>query len=133
MMPGVLLDAEGYPSISPDDFFSGGALLPFGEYKGVCDGRDGRAPGGRPFRRRAVLPLGQFVDYATRFAAVVESSQPAPGSAGVLLPGDPAAEARRQRGHTGIPLPAVTWQELRDLAAQLGLRIEEETDEIRAI
>ena len=77
-------------------------------------------------------PLTQFVDYATRFAAVVRDSQPAPGSAGVLVPGDPAAEARRQRGETGIPLPASTWQELLDLAAPLGLRIDEATDQIRA-
>ncbi len=152
--PGVLLDAAGHPSISPDDFFSGGALLPFGEYKGYAMGvmveflagaLSGAAPSCLPeydsgngtlmvaFNIAAFQPLAQIVDYATRFAAVVGASQPAPGSAGVLLPGDPAAEARRQRGHTGIPLPAATWQELHDLAAQLVLRIEEETDQIRAV
>jgi uncharacterized oxidoreductase len=152
--PGVLLDAEGRPSISPDDFFSGGALLPFGEYKGYAMGvmvellagaLSGAAPSSLPdydsgngtlmvaFNIATFQPLAQFVDYATRFAAVVRDSQPAPGSAGVLLPGDPAAETRRQRGQTGIPLPAATWQELHDLAARLGLRIDEATDEIHAV
>ncbi|MGH2344279.1 MAG: Ldh family oxidoreductase [Chloroflexota bacterium] len=152
--PGVLLDAEGQPSIVPDDFFRGGALLPFGAYKGYAMGvmvellagaLSGAAPSCLPeynsgngtlmvaFNIATFQPLAQFMDQATRFSAVVGSSQPATGSAGVLLPGDPATEARRQRGLTGIPLPAATWQALHDLAARLGLRIEEETDDIHAV
>src|SRR6185437_10977350 len=97
MMPGVLLDAEGHPSISPDDFFSGGALLPFGDYKGYALGvmvellagaLSGAAPSSLPeydsgngtlmvaFNIATFQPLTQFVDYATRFAAVVRDSQP---------------------------------------------------------
>jgi LDH2 family malate/lactate/ureidoglycolate dehydrogenase len=152
--PGVLLDVEGNPSISPDDFFSGGALRPFGEYKGYAMGvmvellagaLSGAGPSCLPeydsgngtlvvaFNIATFQPLAKFVDQATRFAAAVGDSQPAPGSAGVLLPGDPAAEARRRRGGAGIPLPIATWQELHDLAARLNLRIEEETDEIHPI
>ncbi len=154
MKPGVLIDAEGQPSVVPNDFFSGGALLPFGEYKGYAMGvmvellggaLSGAGPSCLPeydngngtlivaFNIAAFQPLAQFVDQATRLSAAVGSSQPAPGSAGVLMPGDPAAEARRQRGLNGIPLPAATWQELRDLAAQLGLGIEEETDRIHVV
>jgi uncharacterized oxidoreductase len=152
--PGVIIDAEGHPSISPDDFFRGGALLPFGEYKGYAMGvmvellagaLSGAGPSCLPdydagngtliiaINIATFQPLAKFVDQATRFAAVVGDSHAAPGSAGVLLPGDPAAAARRQRGDTGIPLPAATWQELHDLAARLGLRIEEETDEIHTV
>ena len=31
---GVLVDADGEPSTDPNDFYDGGALLPFGAHKG---------------------------------------------------------------------------------------------------
>jgi uncharacterized oxidoreductase len=147
--PGVLLDTEGHPSTAPDDFFSGGALLPMGEYKGYAlsvmvellgGALSGAAPSSLPeyssgngtlmvaFDIATFQPLGQFVDYATRLATTLRTSQPAPGFDAVRVPGDPEAETRQRRA-TGIPLPARTWQELLELAAQLGLTLEEEAHE----
>jgi uncharacterized oxidoreductase len=150
MKPGVILDVEGHPSTAPADFFNGGALLPAGEYKGYALGvmiellggaLSGAAPSSLPefssgngtlmvaFNIGTFQPLGQFVDYATRLATVLRTSQPAPGFATVRVPGDPEVDARRLRRDAGIPLPAQTWQELLELAAQLGVAIEEEAHE----
>lgn len=152
--PGVILDAEGRASTDPDDFFSGGALLPFGEYKGYAMGvmveilagaLSGAAPGCLPeytggngtlvlaFNIAAFQPAAQAADQTTRLAAALRESRPAPGSGGVLAPGDPEAHARRQRLDAGIPLPARTWDELCALAVQLGVQLEEGIYEVREL
>jgi len=41
---------------------------------------------------------------------------PAEGVKEVLLPGEPESRSREQRKRDGIPLPAETWRELRELA-----------------
>ena len=148
--PGLIVDAQGHPSIAPDDFFAGGALLPFGAYKGYAmsvlveilgGALSGAAPSCLPdynsgngtlmiaFNIATFQPLDRFVDQASRFAAAIKDSQPAPGFDEVLLPGDPETRARRLRATDGIPLPEQTWQELCDLADLLGLRMEEVIDE----
>jgi LDH2 family malate/lactate/ureidoglycolate dehydrogenase len=142
--PGALLDAEGQPTTDPADFFAGGALLPFGAYKGyamstlveVLGGAlSGAAPSCLPeydagngtmvvaLNIAAFQPVAHFIDQTTRFAATIRESLPAEGFDTVLLPGDPETLARRQRDASGIPLPVQTWHALQDLASELGVQV----------
>jgi len=143
--PGVILDAEGQPSTTPDDFYAGGALLPFGGHKGYAmsvmvellgGALSGAAPSCLPeydnsngtlmvaFNIAAFRPLEEVVDQSERFAAALKESRPAAGFDAVTLPGEPEATARRQRLADGIPLPEQTWRELAELAASLGVSVE---------
>lgn len=143
--PGLIVDAQGHPSTIPDDFYSGGALLPFGGHKGyalsvlvelLAGALSGAAPSCLPeydgsngtlivaFNIADFRPLESFVDQAQRFRTTITDSRPAEGFGAVALPGDPEAAERRQRLESGIPLPAQTWSDLTTLAAQLGAHTE---------
>jgi L-2-hydroxycarboxylate dehydrogenase (NAD+) len=135
--PGTAVDAEGYPTIDPAAAH-GGAISPFGGAKGFAFGLgiellvaaltetplgeqvrgtldvteavtkgdvlavfDPVAAGIAPFRER----LGEYL-------RALRASPPAPGSSGVVIPGDRAREERRRRLEEGIPLPAGLWREL---------------------
>jgi LDH2 family malate/lactate/ureidoglycolate dehydrogenase len=146
--PGLLLDIEGHPSTTPDDFFTGGSLLPFGGHKGFAMGvmlevLGGALSGGSPsclpgynggngtllvaFNIASFQPLDSFVEQVEQFSAALKSTRPAEGFDEVLLPGEPEARARRQRREHGVSLPASTWAELRDQAAQFGVTIGQDT------
>jgi hydroxycarboxylate dehydrogenase B len=70
----------------------------------------------------AVISPGSFGDaesYQSMVAETLAAAQrmpAAPGSNGVLLPGEPERRARRQREHEGIALPEPIWQELAGVA-----------------
>lgn len=143
--PGMLIDAEGRPSTTPDDFYAGGALLPFGGHKGYAmsvmvellgGALSGAAPSCLPeyddsngtlmvaFNIAAFRPLEDVVDQFERFVGALKESRPAAGFDAVMLPGEPEAAARRQRLADGVPLPEQTWRELAALAASLGVSVE---------
>ncbi len=149
--PGLLIDAAGQPSSRPDDFYAGGALLPFGGHKGyamsvmvelLAGALSGAAPACLPeydhsngtlmvaFNIAAFRPLEDVVAQSGRFRDAVKSSRPAPGFGGVNLPGEPETQARRQRLESGIPMPRQTWAELRALATRLGVHMEGDKNEI---
>ena len=48
---------------------------------------------------------------------------PAPGSGGVLIPGQPEVRNRAQRRAAGIELAESTWEAIRETAASLGAAI----------
>jgi LDH2 family malate/lactate/ureidoglycolate dehydrogenase len=142
--PGLILDAGGRSSTRLDDFFAGGALLPAGGHKGFAMGvmlevLGGLLSGGSPaclpsyaggngtlliaFHIARFQPLDGFIEQVEQFSATLKNTRPAEGFDEVLLPGEPEARARLQRREHGIPLPEPTWQELCDLAAQLGVMI----------
>jgi LDH2 family malate/lactate/ureidoglycolate dehydrogenase len=54
-------------------------------------------------------------------AAAVTEVEPAPGVDRVKLPGEPEAETEARRRSEGIPVPDPTWEELRAVAASLGV------------
>lgn len=139
--PQMIVDAQGHPSTTPDDFYAGGALLPFGGHKGyalsvmvelLAGALSGAAPSCLPeydgsngtvivaVNIADFRPLEGFVDQSQRLRTAMTDSQPAEGFRTVSLPGDPEATARQQRLESGIPLPAQTWRDLVELAAQLG-------------
>ena len=127
--PGLIVDAEGRPSTDADDFYAGGALLPFGGHKGsgmsvmiellggLLTGM-GTAPtpsygGGNgavmmAMRVGAFTPADSYAAGAEEFREqlVTAGRGAAPGP--VLLPGEMEARTREERLRDGIPVsPAV--------------------------
>jgi LDH2 family malate/lactate/ureidoglycolate dehydrogenase len=135
--PGCAVDADGNPTVDPVAA-DGGAISPFGGPKGFALGLaiellvasltetalgeevrgtldvtdpvtkgdllivfDPAAAGVAPFGER----LGAYV-------RALRGSPPAPGSAGVSIPGDRTRAERRRRLAEGISLPARLWREL---------------------
>ncbi len=141
LAPGLIQDADGYPSTTPADLYAGGTLLPFGGHKGyalsvmieiMAGALSGAAQSCLPEfdgSHGTVLlavnigdfqPLDQFAEQVEQFAASVRETPLAPGFEGVMLPGEPEAMARRQRLESGIPVPEKTRQELNQIAQELG-------------
>ncbi len=133
VLPGSIIDAQGRPSTSPQDFYDGGALLPFGAHKGyglavvsqllslALTGALG-APQGEfssgaffvaidPGAFGARAAYGQAAD---ELLAQIKSVRPAPGFDEVLLPGEPEQRARAARA-SGVPVDEVTWGKLQEL------------------
>ncbi|MBI2195267.1 MAG: Ldh family oxidoreductase [Planctomycetes bacterium] len=144
--PGCIIDREGRPSVRPDDYFEGGALLPFGGHKGfgimvateilgqILPGADAfsETPHGGVHYRHAGLSLvaidsGVFSsrhEFASRTERLVERIHgvpPAPGVHEVLAPGDFEHRARSLRAQQGIDVPETTWKEILETAESLGV------------
>ena len=143
LAPGLIVDANGDPTTSPDDYFAGGALLPIGAHKGFALGTmmeilGGALSGGAPsclpgyrggngplfvaFNIAAFVPFDGFVQQVDDFGASIKATRPAAGVDEVLLPGEPEARMRKRRAAEGIPLPDSTWRDLCDLASELGVQ-----------
>lgn len=140
MPPGVILDKAGNASVNPHDFYDGGYLLPFGQYKGyalslaMClfAGLGGnfsvedQGMGGsfiQVINIDAFLPL---VDYQRNVRAFLNGIKSAPTAAGVeeiLAPGDFEARNRRQRLAEGIPVPSTIVDQLNEAAVKLGVTV----------
>jgi uncharacterized oxidoreductase len=152
--PGLLIDAQGRPSIDPGvvvvpqpgGLF--GALRTFGEHKGfglavACELLGGALTGGGTWHRpadgrRAVYngmlallidpaALGTAASFAAEARAFIDwlrQSPPGQGSAGVLLAGEPERQARAARRREGIVLDDTTWREIVDAGARLGVAVD---------
>ncbi len=137
---GVILDKEGHPSTNPDDFFRGGLLLPMGRHKGYamalvaellaapfigCDvyGAGPRAHGAfmLAVNVEAFRPLAGFCREADALLSEVKAIPPADGFDEVLIPGEPEFRAMARRKQSGIFLPEETWQQLVQVAKELGV------------
>ena len=144
--PGCIIDRDGNPSTNPQDFYDGGAYVPFGGHKGYAlmvaveflgrlfSGSDAyaQAPRGGPsfgyqgvtmmaFRADLFQPMPQFKQGVDQLVRRLHATPPAPGFAEVLVPGDPETRARAVRGRDGIPVPDDVWQALSAAAAALGV------------
>ena len=137
---GWILDRDGQPSTDVEDFFAGGVLLPFAGHKGyamaviaemLAVGLSGgqRTPVGEPnnclfvacFAPATFGPADRFAESIERIANRLTEQPPAPGSEGVLLPGDPEIASRREREWDGIPLADATWAAIAEVARDLGI------------
>ena len=144
--PDSIIDKEGKPTTDPNDFFEGGAHVPFGRHKGyalmmaaevlgrIVPGSDAFAAadrGGPVFRHHGV---GMIIFKADVFQAMadygrraddllrrVRAVEPAPGFAEVLVPGDPEARTRAIREVDGIPVADDIWESLMEVCESLGL------------
>ena len=135
---GAIVDRDGLPSVNPNDFYDGGALLPFGAHKGsglsilaqlVGVGLAGATPDILAQHRGGngplviALDIGAFVPLATFRARVEEqcaeiaSAEPAAGVDRVYLPGEPELERREERERDGVEIPDSTWAQLLALRA----------------
>jgi L-2-hydroxycarboxylate dehydrogenase (NAD+) len=138
--PGSAVDADGYPTVDPAAA-ERGTISPFGGSKGfalglaiellvaalteTALGEDVRGtldvtdPVTKGDLLIAVAPaavgIAPFGERLSRYLQILRASPPAPGSAGVSIPGDRAREERRRRLAEGIPLPRALWHELQEL------------------
>jgi len=128
---GWIVDSQGKPSTNVEDFYGGGMLLPFGGHKGsglsifasLLGGLSGEGGNGKLGGTMVVAfdpsVFGDADAYLTAVDGAIASLKavpPAEGVKEVLLPGEPESRSREQRKRDGIPLPAETWRELRELA-----------------
>lgn len=138
--PGLLVTQDGVPTVTPDDFYAGGALLPFGGHKGSgisilvqvlglglagLDTASFSGPRGANGPVVIAIDIRPFSDVATFEEAItalcerITCCPPAEGVDRVLLPGDLEIATRAEREETGIPLPETTWGQLSELAEEL--------------
>ena len=147
--PGNIVDRDGTPTTDPEDFFNGGAHLPFGGHKGyaimlaveymgrILTGSHDHAEdnrGGVYNRRQGITmivhkadlfsPMGRVTEMADEMARRLRAVPPAPGFDEVLVPGDLEARTRAVRQRDGIPVPDDVWGSLTELAASLDVSIE---------
>ena len=140
--PGAVINVDGVPSIDPNDFYDGGALMAFGSHKGsgfsilaqlLGCGLAGIARDDFLGRRGAngpvvmaidvgrIVPLDLFRDSVEEQAAMICQATPAEGFDCVRLPGEPEIAERARREREGVPVPERTWEELLAVAESLGV------------
>jgi LDH2 family malate/lactate/ureidoglycolate dehydrogenase len=144
---GWILDKNGKPSADPNDYYDGGALLPFGEHKGfgvmiaaeilgrILSGADDYSEtdhGGTYFKHcgitflaiRADLFDRSFEARTTELAHRVRAVPPQPTVEAVMMPGDYEYKARIDRTHKGtLEIPESTWDEVVAAARKLGTEV----------
>ena len=141
---GVMVDSQGNPTTSPDDFRKGGFLLPFGGHKGYALSLFFSLMGGLAgeFNAELTSMAGLFMQvydvaaftpldgYQSNVRAVLDAMKaipPAPGFDEVLVPGDFEHRSRQQRLAEGIDVPAETFNRLEQWADKLNVSLAEDT------
>ncbi|MGI8476334.1 MAG: Ldh family oxidoreductase [Thermomicrobiales bacterium] len=140
--PGMIVDAAGEPSLDPNDFYDGGALLAFGAHKGsgfsilaqmigvgiagasaamLGERRGGNGPFVIAIDIAAFTPIDEFIAAVEGEVDRIHGAAPSAGFDRVQLPGEPELAIRAQRLLDGIPVPDRTWTDLQTLATQLGV------------
>jgi LDH2 family malate/lactate/ureidoglycolate dehydrogenase len=141
---GWLVGPDGNTSTDPNDWQKGGALLPFGGYKGygllflielLSGGLSGMscAPLSdyqpdfsavfMAVRIDAFQPLEQFRDLADRLVAATKEARRGAGVEEILVPGEKEWKTLAVRSREGLDLPDVTWQRIVDAGARHGLTV----------
>jgi uncharacterized oxidoreductase len=142
--PGLLVDITGAPTVDPEDFYDGGALLTFGGHKGygfsllaqvlgrglarldpttMVTKRGINGPMIVVIDPTAFTPLADFITSVEAQCAEIKATRPADGFDEVLLPGEPELAIREIRLRDGIPVAERTWDELTGIAAELGVEV----------
>jgi LDH2 family malate/lactate/ureidoglycolate dehydrogenase len=142
--PGTLIDRDGRPSVNPEDYYAGGALLPAEGHKGYAlavaiEGLGGILSGMGPamlpaygdgngmfvmaLEIEAFVSVEQYMRQVEEMCHALESTPTAPGVEQVLLPGQPELLSAERRRRQGIPVAEATMDELRALADELGATI----------
>jgi len=144
--PGNIIDADGNPTTDAAKFYGPppGALLPFGGHKGfalglVTDILAGAISGGGCSRKDAnrvgntflafVIDIDRlrgeepFYEDVEQLIEYVKSSALAPGSSGIMTPGDPETSAKERRLGEGIPVDDETWRQIADVGRKYGVTV----------
>lgn len=141
---GWIVDSEGNPTNDVEQFYTGGGmLLPFGGHKGFAlamaiemlsialpgadeapDARNGKNGGFfLAIDPSAIRSAEAFAAEAAAICDRVTSVPPAPGSSGVIVPGQPEQRNREQRQREGVELAEATWEAIQQSASELGATI----------
>lgn len=136
---GLIITKDGQPSTDPEDFYSGGALLPFGGHKGYCmslliEILGGALSGNHPSMNSsysrgngAVLTVinpdffvgfGAFSKDVNEASALIKKSPSANPQSPVLLPGE-VENLHREKNQLGIDISVGIWESIQGLAAKL--------------
>ncbi|MEX0717748.1 MAG: Ldh family oxidoreductase [Planctomycetaceae bacterium] len=147
---GLIIDCEGRPSCNPADLYGppAGAILPLGGamgfkgfglsvmidvFGGILSGsgiaRTDLPPGANGLWMYFVdverfLPRGEFDAQIKKYADYIKSAKRVPGCDEILLPGEIELRRRQVREQEGIPIPDGTWKLISELAAKLGVSLE---------
>jgi LDH2 family malate/lactate/ureidoglycolate dehydrogenase len=139
---GLIVDARGQPSARPEDFFAGGALLPFGGHKGsgmsvmiellgglLTGMGTACTPGYAGGNGTVMLAVDvaaftdppAYADSAQEFRAALVAAGAGPSGGTVLLPGELESRTRERRLRDGIPVSAGVLELIYELTDQLGI------------
>lgn len=132
-----------YQGAGPRDYRKGkGAIRAFGDHKGsglalMCELLGGELTGNgatsfevRPMSNgmlsfyvdpARVDPTQFFGDEIERYTDFVKGARPVSTGGEILLPGEPEARMRAERGKHGIPLPEDTWAAILATARRVGV------------
>jgi LDH2 family malate/lactate/ureidoglycolate dehydrogenase len=72
----------------------------------------------------AFRDVAEFKAQIDDFIRTLRATRPAPGTAGVLIPGDPERLAQAERDVSGIPVVPAVLEDLRDIARRTGVPLE---------
>lgn len=135
---GWILDTAGQPTTDPQAFFDGGALLPFGTYKGyglatMIDALTGGLGAGCSLDNTmyghlfmaidpaGFTPLHEYKARVDRLIAHIKASPTRPGVDEVFVPGELEYRTMQQRLKKGIPIDTPDWEALIQTANALGV------------
>jgi len=146
--PGCIVDKDGNETTDPEDFFNGGAHLPFGKHKGytlmmgaeflgrIFSGSDEYVDARRAgdilrhqgvtfivFRADLFQPFSQFAERADEMQRRVRKVPPADGFKEVLAPGDLEARRRQERTKDGVPLELEIWESIVEAGKLAGVEV----------
>jgi LDH2 family malate/lactate/ureidoglycolate dehydrogenase len=148
--PGCILDKEGKPSVVPDDYLSGGVLLPFGAHKGyglsvmvecmagIMSGAAlthdinswNKTPGhcgntGHMFMAMDISKMMAVEDYTKSVETMIEqfkAAKKAEGVQEVFFPGELELRRADAAGDTVSLLPS-TWEKMELAAKYTGITL----------
>lgn len=142
--PNTLIDREGNPSVNPEDFYAGGALIPFGGHKGyglsvVVELLGGALSGNHPspteryvsgngvvmvaFKAEAFVPQANFEADIVESVSALRASRRLAKERPVLAPGDIEASVRQMRDSV-LPVADEIWETVLSLRARLERKAE---------
>lgn len=139
---GLIVDSEGRPSNNADDFYAGGALLPFGGHKGsgmsiliellgglltgmgtACTPSYAGGNGSVMIAVEvgAFVSAGSYADGAQRFRDQLVTLGRGAARGPVLLPGEVEARTRHERLRLGIPVSPAVLDAIYEVTDRLGV------------
>jgi len=139
---GAIVNIDGAPSVDPNDFYDGGALMAFGGHKGsgfsilaqllgrglagmtqerLKTHRGGNGPVVIAIDPERFGPLDVFREVVTEEAERVRNATPAEGFTEVMMPGDPEVRELARREAEGCVVDEITWSALISEARRFGL------------
>jgi hydroxycarboxylate dehydrogenase B len=145
--PGMLIDHEGKPTIEPKVMHEEplGSLTAMGLHKGsglaaLCEIFGGALSGGYTTHADTLEKSNAIINCMTSvildpnafdapaaqaeaeaFLEWMKASPRAQGVDAIYAPGEPEEARRAERGANGVPIDAVTWQQIRDSAVKSGM------------